>query len=82
MAFYTTRCGLFEEIKANPDQFGESVFHELGHKYCYWYPAEKKGYSGVAILSKIEPNQVSYGTGIDYMDAEGRNILFILMVFL
>jgi len=63
-----------QEIKANPDQFDESVFHELGYKYCYWYPAEKKGYSGVAILSKIEPNQVSYGTGIDYMDAEGRNI--------
>lgn len=63
-----------QEIKANPDQFDESVFHELGYKYCYWYPAEKKGYSGVAILSKIEPNQVSYGTGIGYMDAEGRNI--------
>ena len=63
-----------QEIKANPNQFDESVFHELGYKYCYWYPAEKKGYSGVAILSKIEPNQVSYGTGIDYMDAEGRNI--------
>lgn len=63
-----------QEIKANPDQFDETVFHELGYKYCYWYPAQKKGYSGVAILSKIKPNSVSYGTGIDYMDAEGRNI--------
>lgn len=63
-----------QEIKANPDQFDESVFHEIGYHYCYWYPAQKKGYSGVAILSKIEPKKVTYGTGIDYMDFEGRNI--------
>lgn len=63
-----------QEIKANPDQFDESVFHELGYNYCYWYPAQKKGYSGVAILSKQEPNKVVYGTGLDYMDAEGRNL--------
>jgi len=63
-----------QEIKANPEQFDESVFHELGYKYCYWYPAQKKGYSGVAMLSKIEPKNVVYGTGIDYMDFEGRSI--------
>lgn len=63
-----------QEIKANPDQFDEEVFHEIGYKYCYWYPAQKKGYSGVAILSKTEPNNVVYGTGIDYMDFEGRSI--------
>ena len=63
-----------QEIKATPDQFDETVFHELGYPYCYWYPAQKKGYSGVAILSKREPKNISYGTGIGYMDAEGRNI--------
>lgn len=63
-----------QEIKANPEQFDEAVFHEIGYKYCYWYPAQKKGYSGVAILSKTEPNNVVYGTGIDYMDFEGRSI--------
>jgi len=63
-----------QEIKANPEQFDESVFHELGYKYCYWYPAQKKGYSGVAMLSKIEPKNIVYGTGIDYMDFEGRSI--------
>ncbi|HLR77319.1 MAG TPA: exodeoxyribonuclease III [Balneolaceae bacterium] len=63
-----------QEIKANPEQFDESLFHAIGYTYCYWYPAEKKGYSGVAILSKVEPNKVSYGTGIDYMDREGRNL--------
>src|SRR5699024_305197 len=63
-----------QEIKANPAQFDENEFKEIGYKYCYWYPAEKKGYSGVASLSKIEPNNVTYGTGIEYMDQEGRNI--------
>lgn len=63
-----------QEIKATPEQFDEKVFHEIGYKYCYWYPAEKKGYSGVAILSKIEPDAVTYGTGIPYMDKEGRNL--------
>lgn len=63
-----------QEIKASPDQFDTGVFEELGYKYNYWYPAVKKGYSGVAILSKIEPKNVVYGTGIDYMDIEGRNL--------
>ena len=63
-----------QEIKANPEQFNVSEFEDIGYHYCYWYPAQKKGYSGTAILSKIEPNHVEYGTGIDYMDFEGRNI--------
>ena len=40
----------------------------------FWYSAEKKGYSGVAIFSKIKPLNIEYGTGIDYMDKEGRVI--------
>ena len=40
----------------------------------FWYSAEKKGYSGVAIFSKTQPLNVEYGTGIDYMDKEGRGI--------
>lgn len=63
-----------QEIKATPDQFDPGVFEEIGYEYHYWYPAEKKGYSGVAILSKVEPRAVVYGTGIDYMDIEGRNL--------
>lgn len=63
-----------QEIKANPDQFDTSVFEDLGFDYCYWFPAEKKGYSGVAVLSKHEPNSIQIGTGIDYMDREGRNL--------
>ncbi len=63
-----------QEIKANEDQLDLSVFEDAGYKYNYWYSAQKKGYSGVAILSKIKPNHVEYGTGIDYMDFEGRNL--------
>lgn len=63
-----------QEIKATEDQLDLSVFDEAGYSYNYWYSAEKKGYSGVAILSKREPNHVEFGTGIDYMDVEGRNL--------
>jgi exodeoxyribonuclease-3 len=44
----------------------------LGYKYTYWYPAKKKGYSGVGIISKVKPNHIEFGCGIDYMDEEGR----------
>ncbi|MCM4166736.1 Exodeoxyribonuclease [Arenibacter antarcticus] len=63
-----------QEIKANQDQLDLSVFEEVGYKYHYWYSAQKKGYSGVAILSKTQPDHVEFGTGIEYMDFEGRNI--------
>lgn len=63
-----------QEIKANEDQLDLSLFEDAGYKYNYWYSAQKKGYSGVAILSKTEPDKVVFGTGIDYMDFEGRNI--------
>ncbi|MCB9245593.1 MAG: exodeoxyribonuclease III [Flavobacteriales bacterium] len=63
----------FQEIKANPDQFDEGVFKELGY-HCYWFPAEKKGYSGVAILSKMEPKHVETGCGHEVFDHEGRVI--------
>lgn len=63
-----------QEIKANENQLDLSLFEEVGYKYNYWYSAQKKGYSGVAILSKTEPDAVVFGTGIDYMDFEGRNI--------
>ncbi|QYA24630.1 exodeoxyribonuclease III [Gramella sp. MT6] len=63
-----------QEIKAHPEQLDLSDFEDAGYPYHYWYPATKKGYSGVAILSKTEPENITYGTGIDYMDFEGRSI--------
>lgn len=62
-----------QEIKANPEQVGVFEFEELGYHH-YWYPAQKKGYSGVAIFSKIKPDKVEYGCGIEAYDAEGRFI--------
>ena len=63
-----------QEIKAQVDQLDLSVFEKAGYRYNYWFSAQKKGYSGVAILSKTEPNKVVFGTGIESMDFEGRNI--------
>lgn len=42
--------------------------------YCYWNYADKKGYSGTAVFSKIKPLSVEYGMGIDVHDHEGRVI--------
>jgi exodeoxyribonuclease III len=63
-----------QEIKATPEQLPLMEFEAAGYPYHYWYPATKKGYSGVAILCKQKPNHVAYGTGINHMDFEGRNI--------
>ena len=63
-----------QEIKANKDQLDLKLFEKIGYKYNYWFSAQKKGYSGVAILSKQRPIKVNYGTGIEHMDFEGRNL--------
>ncbi len=63
-----------QETKAHKDQLDLEIFKQAGYPYHYWLSAEKKGYSGVAVLSKIKPNHVQYGTGIETMDLEGRNL--------
>lgn len=63
---------LLQEIKAEPGQLDLSVFEEAGYKHHFWNPAEKKGYSGVAILSKQKPDHVEYGSGTKKFDSEGR----------
>lgn len=63
-----------QETKAHKEQVDLDVFKEAGYEYSYWFSAQKKGYSGTAIFSKTKADHVEYGTGIDYMDAEGRNI--------
>jgi len=64
----------FQEIKALEEQIDTEALKQAGYKYQYWFPAQKKGYSGTGIISKTKPKHVEYGTGIDYMDFEGRNI--------
>ncbi|MBE9488887.1 MAG: exodeoxyribonuclease III, partial [Bacteroidetes bacterium] len=63
-----------QEIKALKEQLDLDIFVEAGYQYNYWYSAQKKGYSGVAVLCKNEPNHIEYGTGIASMDFEGRNL--------
>lgn len=63
-----------QEIKATEDQIPTNDITAAGYPYQYYFSANKKGYSGVAILSKTEPKKVLYGTGIESMDFEGRNL--------
>lgn len=51
----------------------ENPLHIEGYKE-YLYPAEKKGYSGTMIYSKIEPLSIKYGIGVEEFDSEGRVI--------
>ena len=64
---------LLQETKANLDQIDVDILAKTGY-HNYWFSAEKKGYSGVAVFTKKEPDNVVHGTGIDYMDQEGRNL--------
>jgi exodeoxyribonuclease III len=61
-----------QEIKATSDQFDTDLFRELGYAHLYFHSAEKKGYSGVAILSKHKPDHVETGCGTSLYDCEGR----------
>ncbi len=60
-----------QEIKLSETELVEPVFQELGF-HCYWYPAVKRGYSGVGILSKKAVNQLVKGIGNELYDSEGR----------
>lgn len=60
-----------QEIKLQPDQFPKEEFDSRGY-HSYIHCAEKKGYSGVAILTLKEPDHVEYGMGIEKYDREGR----------
>jgi len=62
-----------QETKAMKEQVDAAVFDALGYQH-HWHSAQKKGYSGVAILTKTKPLHIEEGTGIDHMDFEGRVI--------
>lgn len=62
-----------QEVKAMEEQVDLDALREAGY-HIYWHPAEKKGYSGVAIFSKIEPLKVTQGMGNPTFDSEGRVI--------
>ncbi len=62
-----------QEIKATEDQIDLITIQSLGYHY-YFHLAEKKGYSGVGILTKRKPDNVKVGMGNDLYDKEGRFI--------
>lgn len=70
--FQTLDADIFclQETKMQPHQ----LELDLPEYKQYWNSAEKKGYSGTAIFTKVEPLNVSYGLGIEEHDHEGRVI--------
>ncbi|MBI9032994.1 MAG: exodeoxyribonuclease III [Bacteroidales bacterium] len=64
---------LLQEIKAAEDQIPVFDLQALGYE-IYCFSAQKKGYSGVAILTRIKPDHIEYGMGIEKYDFEGRMI--------
>ncbi|MFK7920442.1 MAG: exodeoxyribonuclease III [Bacteroidia bacterium] len=62
-----------QETKAQKDQLDETILSPDGY-HTYFYSAEKKGYSGVALFTREKPNHVEYGCGIERFDMEGRVI--------
>lgn len=62
-----------QETKLQQGQIDTTDFEKLGYHH-YWYYAEKKGYSGVALFTKYKPEGISNGIGIQKFDSEGRLI--------
>lgn len=62
-----------QETKAQVDQLDDPVFHPEQY-HCYYYDAQKKGYSGTALFSRKKPKQVKRGLGFELADTEGRYI--------
>lgn len=60
-----------QEVKASETQITDSLFAPAGY-HRYWFAAEKKGYSGVAIYSRHIAENVQYGLGWELADTEGR----------
>ena len=60
-----------QETKAQIDQLSDSIFHPKSF-HCYYHSAQRKGYSGVALFCRHEPDEVVVGLGWPELDDEGR----------
>ncbi|NUM89110.1 MAG: exodeoxyribonuclease III, partial [Bdellovibrionales bacterium] len=60
-----------QETKASPDQLDQSLISPPGYR-SFWHSAEKAGYSGVAVYTRVDPLQVTEGIGAAEFDREGR----------
>ncbi|MEW5736377.1 MAG: exodeoxyribonuclease III [Thermodesulfobacteriota bacterium] len=68
---FSADCFCVQETKASPDQLSEDLRNINGYR-SYFASAEKKGYSGVAVWAKAEPEKVAAGMGSPEFDREGR----------
>lgn len=62
-----------QEVRAETAQLDDTLFWPQGY-HCYYFSAQKKGYSGVALYSKEKPLHIHSGLGHELFDAEGRSI--------
>ena len=62
-----------QETKTEKENIDLSALEAIGY-YSYWFSAQKKGYSGVAVLTKIKPDKIEYGHQKEKSDFEGRVI--------
>ena len=60
-----------QETKAEKENVDHQLFKDMGYD-DYWYSAQKKGYSGVAVFTRIKPGKVEFGSGHQLSDDEGR----------
>jgi exodeoxyribonuclease-3 len=60
-----------QELKAQADQLTDRQFWPPSY-HCYYHPAQKKGYSGVGIYARREPDEIVEGLGWADFDSEGR----------
>jgi exodeoxyribonuclease-3 len=63
----------FQELKANVEDIDKVAFEELGY-HTYWFSAQKKGYSGVGVISRIKPLNVICGNDQEQGNFEGRTL--------
>lgn len=61
-----------QETKSTPDQLGPEITSPVGYYSYFDSSKERKGYSGVAVYTKIQPEKVEYGLGKEEYDTEGR----------
>lgn len=74
-AFNNPDVVCFQETKCEPEQLDDKTRNLKGYNSYFSYSKLRKGYSGVAIYSKIKPEKVEYGIGIKRFDDEGRTVV-------
>ena len=70
---YNADIYCFQETKAHEIDIDKESFEKLGY-HTYFFSAQKKGYSGVGVITKLKPINVIYGNGMEKADFEGRVI--------